>query len=315
MTDAHFQALDPLKTFILKEWDRDVVPPVLVAARDIARRYGDQVAGIVFYGSCLRTGEIIDKVLDFYVIVDSYKEAYGSRALAAANKILPPNVFYHEIEHDGVLLRSKYAVLSLEDYHFRVSERCLNVSIWARFCQPAVLLMARDEKIRDRLAGDTATAAITMLKAALPCVQGPVSGQDLWVTAFDLTYSAELRSEKTGKGLEIYQLDRPRYDAFLPCILPVMGLGQLENLSLQPSPSDRRRAARRWFFRRLNGKLVSLLRLIKASFTFDGGIDYLAWKISRHSGVDIEVTERMRKYPVISGLGLFLILRRKGAFK
>ncbi len=305
----------PLTDFILQEWDREVPPQVMVAAEDIAKRFGDHVAGIIFYGSCLRTGEIIDKVLDFYVIVDSYRAAYGGFMLAAANKILPPNVFYHEIEDEGIILRSKYAVLSVEDYSFRVSENCLNVSVWARFCQPAMLLLARDGDIRNQLASDTATAAITMLRAALPFVPRPVTSQSLWVTAFDLTYGAELRSEKEGKGTEIYLLDQARYDAAMSHILPLLGQGLTDEQHSQPAPSPKRAASLKWFFRRFNGKIVSLLRLIKASMTFDGGIDYMAWKISRHSGVEIEVTDRMRKHPVISGLGLFWSLKRKGAFK
>ena len=41
--------------------------------------------------------------------------------------------------------------------------------------------------------------------------------------------------------------------------------------------------------RRINGKALSALRLMKAAFTFEGGADYLAWKIARHSGVEIEL--------------------------
>ena len=34
---------------------------------------------------------------------------------------------------------------------------------------------------------------------------------------------------------------------------------------------------------------LSVLRLLKALFTFEGGLDYIAWKLERHSGQRIEV--------------------------
>lgn len=69
-----------------------------------------------------------------------------------------------------------------------------------------------------------------------------------------------------------------------------------------------------WGLRRVQGKFLSVARLIKASFTFDGGIDYLAWKISRHSGVKIELTPWQRRHPLLAGIVLFWRLRRRGAF-
>ena len=51
-------------------------------------------------------------MLDFYLIVSDYRAAYDKRWLAAANRLIPPNVFY--FEHDG--LAAKYAVLSEADF-------------------------------------------------------------------------------------------------------------------------------------------------------------------------------------------------------
>ena len=40
------------------------------------------------------------------------------------------------------------------------------------------------------------------------------------------------------------------------------------------------------------GKLLHVLRLMKATTTFKGGADYILWKVERHSGVRVEVSER-----------------------
>ncbi len=51
-------------------------------------------------------------MLDFYLIVSSYREAYGRGWYAVANRLVPPNVF--PFEHEG--LAAKYAVLSEADF-------------------------------------------------------------------------------------------------------------------------------------------------------------------------------------------------------
>ena len=313
MTEASF---NNLTSFIRTEWSRSVPPEVETAAQAIVSKYGDSVTGVIFYGSCLRTGEIIDKVLDFYVIVDSYRAAYDGRMLALANKILPPNVFYHEIEVAGVTVRSKYAVLSLEDLKFRTSEHCLNVSVWARFCQPCMLLAAKDDNGTSEIAEAVAAAVATMFKNFLDLEPSLLESRALWVGAFEQTYAAELRSERSGKGLEIYLLDQDRYDRLTPVALAALGIDQKpETIRHQPTRMQRWRPRLRWTTRRWNGKIVSFLRLVKATATFDGGIDYLAWKISRHSGVEVEIKDWMRKHPVIAGVSLFWSLRKEGAFK
>jgi hypothetical protein len=65
----------------------------------------------------------------------------------------------------------------------------------------------------------------------------------------------------------------------------------------------------------LQGKVLSFLRLCKAAITFSGGLDYLLWKIKRHSGVYIEPTRVQRKYPLVFIWPLLWRLYRQGAFR
>ena len=116
-------------------------------ADEILRRHGDAVAAILFYGSCLRR-HTSEGVLDFYVVVDSYRTAYRSRALAWANAALPPNVFYLEIESALGTLRAKYAVMSMRDFARGAKPGGLRSGIWARFCQPALAVSVRDDPAR-----------------------------------------------------------------------------------------------------------------------------------------------------------------------
>lgn len=324
-----------LQQLVQAEWQRSVPDAVKQVAADISARYQGQVQAVLFYGSCLRTGIVKDKILDFYVLVDDYSQAYQKKWLAWANKLIPPNVFYHEMMVDGVVVRSKYAVISVEDFKERVQPDCLNVSIWARFCQPCVPLLLKSDPIAELIQQSTVQACVTMLGHAVPmCYQGSgdpqggvISAEDHWSTAFNLTYASEVRSEPEGKGREIYAVDSDRYDAFYPELLPLIKaqkdlfllgknvpVSKSEMIDIDDVDHLQKISRKLWARRARNGKLLSILRLIKASMTFDGGIDYLAWKIGRHSGVQIEVTDKMRRFPIISGLYVYFKMRGK-AFK
>jgi hypothetical protein len=71
----------------------------------------------------------------------------------------------------------------------------------------------------------------------------------------------------------------------------------------------------RWAGRGLLGKGLNVARLIKASFTFAGGIDYLLWKVERHSGVRIEPTPFLRRHPLLGIWGVAWRLWRRGGFR
>src|SRR3546814_18765694 len=77
-------------------------------------------------------------MLDFYLIVSDYGDAYSKGWMAAANRLIPPNVF--PFQHDGLI--AKYAVLSEGDFDRLNGSETRNVSVWARFAQPSRLVWA-----------------------------------------------------------------------------------------------------------------------------------------------------------------------------
>ena len=70
-----------------------------------------------------------------------------------------------------------------------------------------------------------------------------------------------------------------------------------------------------WMVRSWQGKLLSVLRLLKGTLTFRGGLDYILWKIERHSGVKIEVPPRLRRWPLLATCVIFWRLYRQGAYR
>ncbi|HKY80763.1 MAG TPA: hypothetical protein VJM09_04740 [Sphingobium sp.] len=274
-------------------------PRAAAMAGALAAQYPGASRTVLFYGSCLREQTLDGLMLDFYLIVSDYRAAYGTTWLASANRLIPPNVF--PFEHGGLI--AKYAVLSEADFARLTSPAADNVSVWARFAQPARLLWAADDLARQRAIAAVASATPTLLSLALPMAVGEGDVLSLWRTGFTLTYNAELRAEKKGRSLSIVDADPDRYRSFGEAALAQ---------GLPPSPTD---AAGRWRQLRRRGKRLSVLRLAKASFTYAGGIDYLAWKINRHAGTAIEIRPWQRRWPLLGALTLLPRLFRGGAIR
>jgi hypothetical protein len=206
-----------VSALVAAELAEPVDPRVAAMAGAIAARYPGSARAVLFYGSCLRERQLEGLMLDFYLVVSDYGEAYGKRWLAAANRMLPPNVF--PLEHDG--LAAKYAVLSEADLERECGTRARSVSVWARFAQPARLVWSEDEAARARTAAAVAEAAPTLFALARPVMSGDMRNDPLAVfrTGFRLTYGAELRAERKERPGSIVDADPERYRAVGRAIL------------------------------------------------------------------------------------------------
>ena len=300
--------METLIDLVTAELGQPVDPRVPPLAAAIAARYGEAARAVLFYGSCLRETRLDGLMLDFYLIVSDYRAAYGKSWLAAANRTIPPNVF--PFEADG--LAAKYAVLSEADFARLCSPQADNVSVWARFAQPARLVWSRDAAAAARATAAVAEAAPTLLSLAAPMLAAPtVDPLDLWRRGFTLTYGAELRAERGGRPDAIVDVDAERYRRISGLALAAAGI----DLAAPVPPAERAAAARRWRNLQRRGKRLTLLRLAKASLTFAGGIDYLAWKINRHAGTAIAIKPWQRRLPILGAIVLLPRLLRKGAVR
>lgn len=283
------------------ELARAVDPRVTEMAAAVAGRHPAAARAVLFYGSCLREEQLDGLMLDFYLIVSDYSAAYDRRWLAAANRLIPPNVF--PMEHRG--LSAKYAVLSEEDFAHLCGQEADNVSVWARFAQPARLVWAADGAAREAVTVAVARAASTLLTLALPNVAEGRRGdwRSLFEAGFAKTYGAELRAERKGRSTSILDSAPDYYRALFDAAVQDGVLLPAQAISARQRAAN----ARRWRQLQRRGKFLSIARLIKASFTFAGGIDYLAWKINRHAGTQIIITPWQRRHPLLAA---FMLLPR-----
>ena len=302
----------------------ELAGPVPAAARiltqEIRKRYGGTVAAVLFYGSCLRQ-DTQEGVLDFYVLVDNYRAAYSSLYLRVANGLIPPNVFFLTHESDVGMLRCKYAVISRSDFERGVSPENVLPYIWARFAQPARLVYARDDEARHFAVDCCARAVVTLVRRLVVFL--PARGQvqrfssaALWHEVFRRTYGSELRTESEETVRDNYDANAERFDAVGR--LALEGLRQsgwlLEVAQRGASfeiriPVWRRLGALwRWQLERPLCKVVAFVRLLKNTTTFGDWVPYILWKLERHTGKPIEVSERQRRHPLVFGWPVLLRL-------
>lgn len=289
---------------------------------DLRRRYGSSVNSILFYGSCLRNNNPFDGIVDLYLVVDSYAAFYQHKTSALGNWILPPNVFYREFDVGRSTIRVKYNVLSSTDLRRGLSGRWIHSYLWGRFSQPVEILWCRDEDLRKEIDACLQQAAATFLERVLPRVPDSGLVSELWEHGLRLSYSAELRSEGVDRASELVASDLRHYVAASKSVatssryqLRITGDGAAARYTARVSTTSRLGGYWAWMMRRVLGKALSLARLLKALFTFEGGLDYAAWKLARHSGQTVEIPDRVRRHPLIFVWPLLWRLYRRGVIR
>lgn len=295
-----------LEQLIAEESAATAFPAAAAMVEHLRATYGTGTRAVVFYGSSLRLGTDDNLMLDFYVLVDKLTAALGNPISAAFGAILPPNVYYHECEFEGRTVRAKVAVMTLDAFTRGTAETTLAPALWARFAQPAAIVYAKDGLAQATVTRARERAVRTLLEKTRPLIVGPCTIRDLWVRAFQETYSTELRPEKNTKAEDLVAMQEERFTK--------IGYAAMDSLRIELGLENalNYRAIWAWHFRRWWGRLLNVLRLIKAAFTFSGGLNYAAWKIERHSGIRIELTGRDRAHPILTGIRLFFRIKRKG---
>lgn len=285
-----------IAALVARTLDRPLSPDVRAMAAHIVERHG-AAAAVLAYGSCLRGVSTQESLIDLYLLTERDADISASRLSRLFCRLVPPNVYYAETVHDGRTLRCKYAVMTLARFAGRMRPETANPYFWARFAQPPALVHAASDLARQRVVQAIADAVTTMYRAALASAPAGSSPADIWTRGFAETYRTELRPEAQGRAREIVAANA----AFYEDMAGLIGRPDVPEVS--------------WARRRFHGKALSVARLVKAAFTFEGGAAYAAWKIERHSGRKITLSPWQQRHPVLAGLMLLPELLRRGAIK
>lgn len=268
-----------------------VPPGAAILAQTLLERFPG--SDVLLYGSgisVLSGAAPADVLYDFYVVVPRYEAAFAGILMRMAAALLPPNVFYHEQSDTLGLLRCKYAVLSIAHFEKLVSRRTFHSYFWARFAQPSRRVAGTGDLARLTQLMETAIDTFTARAAPLASKGSDVPA--IWKAGLNASYKAELRAESPERVDKLLA----SYGAWPNAVTPAHRLSEI-----------RTGGHFAWRARTWQGVVLSAARLIKGIFTFDGGIDYIAWKISRHAGFDLPVKAWERRWPL---LGMPFVARR-----
>lgn len=314
-TTSGAQAYAAVAQWVSQELQQPVQPDITAFVRQILN--GANPLGVLFYGSGLRGGVDADTLLDFYIVVDKQRDWPRSWLSAACNAVLPPNVEYHEYQQGTHTMRAKVAVLSLAQFRQLTGQQTYDTTVWARFSQPARLVWVRNEAAAQAVIACVARACVTAARWA--ALLGPQQGQArrFWDKLYRQTYGAELRVERQGRPQSLVEKDPSRYESLLlPCwrAAGIDWSAQGDVISPALSVSDRAKGQKRWALCKALGRPLNMIRLLKAAYTFTGAARYAAWKVQRHSGLEITVTPFAEKHPLLAAPPVLWSLWRRGAF-
>ena len=292
------------------ELDRPA-PASVQALVDEIRRSSGPIAAILFYGSCRRADDP-SGLFDLYVLHDSHRRFHRRIVPAILNRLLPPNVVLVRTISGGRDVRAKVAILSRRQFARRMRVASIDTTLWARFCQPVSLVYVADAPTRLWVEANLANAARTAVTWAVRF--GPDRGTpaQFWQALFGRTYGAELRPERSNRGGLIYETDAGWFDHVLVQALGDLGLDASLDAdgTLCPGIKRSRSLDLDWAIRRVLGRSLNLLRLVKAAFTFENGADYIVWKIGRHTGLALDLSPWQRRHPLLAAPRLLWRLRR-----
>jgi hypothetical protein len=299
------------------------------AARRLAAAAGDTLVGLVFFGS-RRTGASLANAFsayDLFVVVEGYRAFYESlrRAgltgkrpglMALVSGWLPPTQCSLRFEAEGV--HGKASVIRCDTWRRETSARRRDHFCIGRLCQPTRILHFRDEDARRLLLEGLISSHRETWKWARPWLPRTFDADAYGRSALGTSMRWEVRPEPAGRAEALWEAQRglqiPVFEALL---------GELEERGEVDAVPGRRGAfaprrpvgsAERFrlehYFRRSIVRATA--RWLKHVVTFEGWLDYIVRKASRHSGAAIELADRERRWPWIFLWGrLFRYLRDK----
>jgi hypothetical protein len=292
------------------------------------RKFGRELAAIVFYGSKLHEKLASEtSFYDFYLICDDYERFFTRRRDRWLARLLPPNIYYLELPvREGGKASCKYCVISLKDLQDAVSPQAKDLYHLGRFSKRIAVVWARGDQEREAVLAVCLQAMRTLVPHALARVGLEFTLEQLVLAALGLSYEGEVRLEPTEQKAEaLYRSAEPFYRTIWPALLAEYSERSGEALN------SRMEVGGRWkyFLERHSDedRAGPTERLIEQSrrrararwpkniILVDNWVDILLAKVERTYGVKLELTPRERKWALILGWKHYFRLRREGKIR
>ncbi len=304
------------------------------AVRRLVAAAGASLRGLLFFGS-RRTGAARAdawSAYDLFVVVERYRPFYAALAaagltgkrtwlLALVSRVLPPTQCSLRFAPEGVHVKAsviEQKALTHETGPGRRDHFCIG-----RLFQPMRLLHARDAAARDAILACLESSLRETWDWARPWLKSPFDAAGYGLSALSTSMRWELRPEPAGRAAELWAAQRELQIPVLEALLAELAAaGELVVASAPGSWSARRPTGRlerlRWelYFRVSMARAT--VRWLKHVVSFEGWLDYIVQKVSRHGGAELRLSERERRFPLLLLWGRayrYLAKVRKGAKK
>jgi hypothetical protein len=330
MNGARPAAQDPLARAVAERALSPSDDPALDAAvRRLSSAAGETLAGLVFFGS-RRTGAARANAwsaYDVFVVVEGYRSFYESlrRAgltgkrpgpMAVASGWLPPTQC--SLRFDGEGVHVKAAVIRRDTWRRETSAARRDHFCIGRLCQPTRVLYSRDEDARRLLLEGLFFAHRETWTWSRPWLPPTFDSESYGRSVLRTSMRWEIRPEPAGRADTLWEAQRdlqvPVFEALLQ---ELAERGEVAPVPYHPGPftptrpvtlAERLRLEA--YFRRSIVRATS--RWLKHVVTFEGWLDYIVRKASRHTGEPITLSERERRWPWLFAWGRFFrYLRHK----
>ena len=291
-------------------------PALDAAVRRLATATGDALVGLVFFGS-RRTGATAANAFsayDLFVVVEDYRAFYdalrgagftGKRPalMALVSGWLPPTQCSVRFDQEGVHVKA--SVIRDDAYRRETSGRRHDHFCIGRLFQPTRILHARDAAARQGLLEGLVSAHRETWTWARPWLPERFDAETYGRSALRTSMRWEVRPEPAGRADALWEAQKavqaPVFEALLA---ELAGRGELTAAPGAPGemlptrPVGRRERVRlELYFRRSIVRSTS--RWLKHTVTFEGWLEYIVRKASRHTGEPIELTDRERRWPLV----------------
>jgi hypothetical protein len=280
-------------------------------ARWIAARGGGAVAAVVFFGSRKhRARPQAGSAYDLFLVTPDYKALYrafrsaglihrSAHLLAVLNRFLPPNQLSIRPE-PGV--HAKCAVVSLRHLRRETSERRRDQFIGGRLFQPAEVVYSASAADGDAVLDCLTGAHVLTYAWVRPWLPAVFDAGEYGRTLLRVSFGREIRPEPGTRVDALWDAQQDYFRSVYGILLEdLAAAGELvpvpggHTLARPPSLLEqlRVRARLRWSLVR------ATLRWGKHVMTFEGWLDFLLGKASRHTGREIVLTPRERRMPLV----------------
>jgi hypothetical protein len=278
-------------------------------------RYGDNLAAVIFFGSCLSEKSRSETSFkDFVVVVDDYFKTSKNPVQWLSHWLLPPDLFHLALKKEGRDHECKYYLISMRQLLDAVMSRAKDLYVMGRMSKRIAIIYCRDDETFDRIVFAQKSAMQNAAEMSLALLD--VFDLEGFIKAvMRLSYLAETRLEDERKVASLYAAHTEFYKTAYGIILAdiikrniVKPEGQGWRTIGAKLPCTRMEIDQFLVLSRKRAKA----RWPKMIITVDNWLDQLLGKLERTYNIKLDIPKWERPIILITGWRHYFRLKRDG---